>query len=132
MISRFWYHDLIGQIADCGQVSDEFNTHVLANAIGSRLQPQRAEAPRSRVLARLASLAQIGELARRLRVARVDGLPWTIGHFRFSPDLCFKTRLGAQPLIWKSFFHSHANKTHFHNKGCAPSLILKVRVFGTR
>ena len=29
-------------------------------------------------------------------------------------------------------FHSHANKTHFHKKGCAPSLILKARVFGTR
>ena len=29
-------------------------------------------------------------------------------------------------------FHSHANKTHFHKRGCAPSLILKVRVFGTR
>ena len=29
-------------------------------------------------------------------------------------------------------FHSHANKTHFHNKGCALGLILKVRVFGTR
>ena len=29
-------------------------------------------------------------------------------------------------------FHSRANKTHFHKKGCAPSLILKVRVFGTR
>ena len=28
--------------------------------------------------------------------------------------------------------HSHANKTHFHKKGCAPSLILKVRVGGTR
>ena len=28
--------------------------------------------------------------------------------------------------------YSHANKTHFHKKGCAPSLILKVRVFGTR
>ena len=27
-------------------------------------------------------------------------------------------------------FHSHANKTHFHKKGCATSLILKVRVFG--
>ena len=27
---------------------------------------------------------------------------------------------------------SHANKTHFHKKGCAPSLILTVRVFGTR
>ena len=29
-------------------------------------------------------------------------------------------------------FHSHANKTHFHKKGCAFGLILKVRVFGTR
>ena len=28
--------------------------------------------------------------------------------------------------------YSHANKTHFQKKGCAPSLILKVRVFGTR
>ena len=29
-------------------------------------------------------------------------------------------------------FHSHANKTHFHKKGCALGLILKVRGFGTR
>ena len=29
-------------------------------------------------------------------------------------------------------FHSHANKTHFHKKGCSLSLILKVRVYGTR
>ena len=29
-------------------------------------------------------------------------------------------------------FHFQANKTHFHKKGCAPCLILKVRVFGTR
>ena len=29
-------------------------------------------------------------------------------------------------------FHSHANKTHFHKKGCSPSLILKVSVFGTQ
>ena len=27
---------------------------------------------------------------------------------------------------------NHANKTRFHKKGCAPSLILKVRIFGTR
>ena len=26
------------------------------------------------------------------------------GHFRVPPDLGFKTRVGAQPLIWKSFF----------------------------
>ena len=28
-------------------------------------------------------------------------------------------------------FHSRAKKTHFHKKGCALGLILKVRVFGT-
>ena len=28
--------------------------------------------------------------------------------------------------------HSQANKTHFHKKGCALGLILKVRVFGIR
>ena len=27
-----------------------------------------------------------------------------IGHFRVPPGLCIKTRLSAQPLIWKSFF----------------------------
>ena len=27
-----------------------------------------------------------------------------IGHFRVPPGLCFKTRVGAQSLIWKSFF----------------------------
>ena len=29
-------------------------------------------------------------------------------------------------------FHSYAYKTHFHKKGCVPSLILKVRVFGAQ
>ena len=28
--------------------------------------------------------------------------------------------------------HAHANKTHFHKRGCALGVILKVRVFGTR
>ena len=32
----------------------------------------------------------------------------------------------------KRIFHSHANKTHFHKKGCTLGLILKVSVFGTR
>ena len=32
----------------------------------------------------------------------------------------------------ETIFHSRASKTHFHKKGCAPGLILKVRVFGTR
>ena len=29
-------------------------------------------------------------------------------------------------------FYFHANKTHFHKKGFALCLVLKVRVFGTR
>ena len=29
---------------------------------------------------------------------------WPIGHFRVPPGLCIKTRLSAQPLIWKWFF----------------------------
>ena len=29
---------------------------------------------------------------------------YPIGHFRVPRGLCFKTRVGAQPLIWKSFF----------------------------
>ena len=53
-------------------------------------------------------------------------------HFRVSPGLCIKTRLSAQPLVRKLFFHSHANKTHFHVKRFALGLILKVRGFGTR
>ena len=29
-------------------------------------------------------------------------------------------------------FHSHANKTHFHKKGCALGIILKMTVFRTQ
>ena len=32
----------------------------------------------------------------------------------------------------KMSFNYDANKTHFHNKGFALSLVLKVRFFGTR
>ena len=35
--------------------------------------------------------------------ATINKLP-LIGLFRVPPGLCFKTRVGAQPLIWKSFF----------------------------
>ena len=32
----------------------------------------------------------------------------------------------------KMIFNDDANETHFHNKGFALSLVLKVRFFGTR
>ena len=37
-------------------------------------------------------------------VARVVHNRPLIGHFRVPPGLCTKTRLGAQPLIWRWFF----------------------------
>ena len=37
------------------------------------------------------------------RIARNTRLS-SIGHFRVPPGLCFKTRVGAQAFIWKSFF----------------------------
>ena len=56
-----------------------------------------------------------------------------IVHFRVPPGLCFKTRVLAQPLIWKSFFILMQIKLIFTKKVVhAPSLILKVRVFGTK
>ena len=58
---------------------------------------------------------------------------WTLynsGHFRVPPGLCFKARVGAQPLILKSLFILTEIKLIFTRKvDCAPSLILKVRVF---
>ena len=47
--------------------------------------------------------------------------------FPSSPGLCIKTRLSAQPLIWKWFVILMQNQ----KKSCAIGLILKVRVFGT-
>ena len=52
--------------------------------------------------------------------------------FLSSPGPLFQNEGRCSAFDMEIIFHSHANKTHFHRKGCAPSLILKVRVFGTR
>ena len=49
-----------------------------------------------------------------------------------SPGPLFQNDGRCSAFDIEIIFHSHANKTHFHKKGCAPSLILKGRVFGTR
>ena len=49
-----------------------------------------------------------------------------ITHFRVASSLCFKGN------NFTDLFYSHANKTHFHNKGFALSLVLKARVSETR
>ena len=52
--------------------------------------------------------------------------------FPSSPGPLFQNEGRCSAFDMEIIFHSHANKTHFHRKGCAPSLILKVWVFGTR
>ena len=54
------------------------------------------------------------------------------GPFPSSPRSLFQSEGRCSASDMEIIFHSHANKTHFQKKGCAPSLILKVRVFGTR
>ena len=52
--------------------------------------------------------------------------------FPSCPGPLFQNEGGCSAFDMEIIFHSHANITHFHKKGCTPSLILKVRVFGTR
>ena len=54
---------------------------------------------------------------------------------RFPSCPKFKARLSAKPLIsfdMKIPFYSHANRTHYHKKVFALSLVLKVKDFETR
>ena len=53
-----------------------------------------------------------------------------IGHLRVPP--LFQNEVKCTAFEMEIIFHSHASNTHFLKKGCAPSLILKVRGFGTR
>ena len=44
----------------------------------------------------------------------------------------FQNESKCEAIDMKMMFNYYANKTHFHNKGFALSLVLKVRFFGTR
>ena len=48
------------------------------------------------------------------------------------PGPLYQNEVKCSAFDMEMIFHSHANKTHFHKKGCALGLILKVRVFGIR
>jgi len=52
--------------------------------------------------------------------------------FPSSPGPLFQKEGRCSAFDIEIIFHSHTNKSHFHKKGYARSLILKVRVFGTR
>ena len=44
----------------------------------------------------------------------------------------FQSKTNCEATDMKMNFNSHAKKTRFHRKGFALSLVLKVRVFGSR
>ena len=44
----------------------------------------------------------------------------------------FQSEAKYEVIDMKMIFNCDANKTHFHNKGFALSLVLNVRYFGTR
>ena len=52
--------------------------------------------------------------------------------FPSSPGTLYQNDVKCSAFDMEMIFHSQANTTHFHKKGCALGLILKVRVFGTR
>ena len=92
-------------------------------------KPREGAASRSRVLARLASLAQIGELARRLKCTVVIfcGLK-KIGHFRVPKTFTSRTRLRAKPFLKRGYVCMRIKKNYNIN-GFALSIALKQREF---
>ena len=52
--------------------------------------------------------------------------------FPSSPGPLYQNEVKCSAFDMEMIFHSHANKTHFHKKGWAFGLILKVKVFETR
>ena len=71
-----------------------------------------------------------------MRPANVSGnaqvIFWPIGHIRVPKKSHFQSEAKCEAIDTKIIFSYDANKTHFHNKGFALSLVLKVRFFGTR
>ena len=49
-----------------------------------------------------------------------------------SPGPMYQNEVKCSAFMEMIFHSHHANKTHFHKKGCALGLILKVRDFETR
>ena len=47
------------------------------------------------------------------------------------PMPLYENEVKCSTFDMEIIFHSDANKSHFHKKGCALGLILIVRVFGT-
>ena len=69
---------------------------------------------------------------RRVLGTRMDGSEERIRPFPSSKKSHFQSEAKCEAIDMKMIFNYDANKNHFHNKGFALSLLLKVRFFGTR
>ena len=94
-------------------------TGTVSTNIGGRHKPRNKKFERATVLV-IHSLILLSSGASLIR------------HFRVLPGLCIKNEVKCSAFDVEMIFHSYANKPHFHKKGCALGLILKVKVFGTR
>ena len=59
-------------------------------------------------------------------------ISWVNGTFPSSTESHFQSEAKCEAIVMKMIFNYDANKTHFHNKGFALSLVFEVRFFGTR
>ena len=75
----------------------------------------------------LLSLVTVQDVFAKFNFCKVANRP-----FPSSLGPLYQNEVKCLAFDTEMIFHSHANKTHFHKKGCALGLILKVRVFGTR
>ena len=68
-------------------------------------------------------------LQERLLKSYVSSLP-SIGHIRV-PRPLYQNEVKCSAFDMEIIFHSHANKTHFHKKGCVLGLTRKWLIIST-
>ena len=69
---------------------------------------------------------------RRALGTRIDGSEERIRPFPSSKKSHFQSEAKCEAIDMEMIFNYDANKNHFHNKDFALSLVLKVRLYGTR
>ena len=80
----------------------------------------------------LGGRSQKPELCTRI-LSCLEEIRWTHNRpFPSSPESVYHNEVKCSAFDIEMIFHSQTNITHFHRKGCALGLILKVGGFGTR
>ena len=67
-----------------------------------------------------------------LRCVTIPAAVTANSSFPSSKKSHFQSETKCEAIVMEMIFNYDAKKTHFHNKGFALTVVLKVRVFGTR